>query len=80
MVEITVSDNGVGFDPQYVSQIFKPFKRLHGVSEYEGSGMGLAICQKVILRHGGKITAKSESGKGAQFVITLPLQPEATGV
>lgn len=70
--EITVVDNGIGFDEKYLHKIFKPFQRLHGRNEYEGSGIGLAICQKIILRHGGHLTAKSAPGKGAAFIITLP--------
>ena len=70
--EIRVEDNGIGFDEQYLSRIFKPFERLHGQSEYEGSGMGLAICRKIVLRHGGEISARSTKGNGATFLITLP--------
>ena len=72
LTEITVQDNGIGFEEKYLDRIFKPFQRLHGISEYEGSGMGLAICQKIMLRHGGRITAKSVPGEGSTFIITLP--------
>jgi len=72
VAEITIQDNGIGFDEKYLDRIFKPFQRLHGSGEYEGSGMGLAICQKIMLRHKGKITAKSVLGQGSTFIITLP--------
>jgi signal transduction histidine kinase len=71
--EICVQDDGIGFDERYVDKIFLPFQRLHGrSSEYEGVGMGLAICRKIVERHGGKITARSEPGKGSTFIVTLP--------
>jgi PAS domain S-box-containing protein len=71
--EITVEDNGIGFDETKVDRIFEPFQRLHARSSpYSGTGMGLAICRKIVERHGGTITAKSEVGKGSAFVITLP--------
>jgi light-regulated signal transduction histidine kinase (bacteriophytochrome) len=71
-VEIEVSDNGIGFDEKFLERIFRPFERLHRRTEYDGSGIGLAICQKVISRHGGRIFARSAPGKGSTFVITLP--------
>ncbi len=70
---ITVADNGIGFDLKYVEQIFAPFRRLHGRSTYEGTGMGLAICRKIATRHGGDITVESEPGQGARFAVVLPL-------
>jgi len=71
--EICVEDNGIGFEEKYLDRIFLPFQRLHGrSSEYEGVGMGLAICKKIVERHGGEITARSELGKGSRFVVTLP--------
>ncbi len=72
MVGIAVEDNGIGFDEKYLDRIFQPFQRLHGRSEYEGSGIGLAICRKIVERHGGTITAASQPGVGSTFIVTLP--------
>jgi signal transduction histidine kinase len=69
-----VEDNGIGFDEKYVERIFQPFQRLHGQSEYEGTGMGLAICHRIVERHGGRITARSKPGLGTTFLITLPIR------
>ncbi len=66
-----VKDNGIGIDPKYAQEIFKPFRRLQGRAEYEGSGIGLSICRKIIERHGGKIWVDSEQGKGAHFRFTI---------
>jgi signal transduction histidine kinase len=74
LVQIEVEDNGIGFDMKYLERIFKPFERLHGRSEYEGTGMGLAICKKIVERHQGTITAQSSAGAGACFIVTLPLK------
>jgi len=74
LCEITVNDNGIGFDPQFAEVIFRPFERLSGRSKYEGTGMGLAICSKIVERHGGTIRAESEPGKGATFFIRLPIK------
>jgi signal transduction histidine kinase len=71
-VLITIEDNGIGFEEKYADRIFAPFQRLHGRSEYEGTGMGLAICRKIVERHGGTITAHSEPGQGSTFLISLP--------
>ena len=71
-IEITVADNGIGFDEKYADRIFRPFQRLHSRDEFEGSGVGLTICTKIVERHGGRITAKSKPGEGAAFVITFP--------
>jgi PAS domain S-box-containing protein len=71
---IFVEDNGIGFDEKALGKIFTPFQRLHGGSEYEGVGMGLAICKKIVERHGAQITAKSELGKGSTFTIELPVK------
>ena len=76
-VSIQVIDNGIGFDEQYTDRIFQPFERLHGRSEFEGTGMGLAICRKIVERHHGTLTARSQPGSGSMFVVTLPRkQPE----
>jgi PAS domain S-box-containing protein len=69
---ITVQDNGIGFDEKYRDRIFQIFQRLHGRSEYEGTGIGLAICRKIVDRHSGAIEANSLPGTGAKFIITLP--------
>jgi signal transduction histidine kinase len=69
---IIVEDNGIGFDEKYRDRIFQIFQRLHGRNEYEGTGIGLAICRKIVERHGGVIAAHSSPGAGAKFVITLP--------
>lgn len=71
--QIFVEDNGIGFNEIYLDRIFKPFQRLHSRSEYEGTGMGLAICRKIAERHSGSITARSTLGQGATFIVTLPL-------
>lgn len=70
---INVHDNGVGFEQQYAEQIFTMFKRLHGNAEYEGTGIGLAICKKIVDEHKGYISAKSEVNKGSVFTISLPV-------
>lgn len=67
-----VIDNGVGFDEKYLDRIFAVFQRLNGREEFEGTGIGLAVCRKIVERHGGTITAKSTPGKGSTFIITLP--------
>jgi PAS domain S-box-containing protein len=71
--QVHVKDNGIGFEIQYLDRIFKPFQRLHSRQEYEGSGMGLAICRRIVERHSGEITAISTPGEGSTFIITLPI-------
>lgn len=70
--QITVADNGIGFSNEYKHRIFDIFQRLHGYNEYGGSGIGLAICKKIVEAHNGEIEAFGEEGKGATFVLTLP--------
>jgi light-regulated signal transduction histidine kinase (bacteriophytochrome) len=70
--EILVEDNGIGFDEKYLDRIFEVFQRLHGRGEYEGTGMGLAICRRIVEHHGGTITARSAPGRGAAFMVALP--------
>ena len=71
-VRIFVKDNGIGFDTKYLDRIFLPCQRLHGRAEYEGTGVGLAICRKIADPHGGSISAESTPGQGATFIVTLP--------
>ena len=70
--KIFIADNGIGFDEKYLDKIFQPFQRLHSYDKYIGSGMGLAICRKILERHDAEITAKSSPGEGAVFIITCP--------
>ncbi|MDX1692809.1 MAG: ATP-binding protein [Ketobacteraceae bacterium] len=72
--DILIKDNGIGVDPQYLERIFMPFKRLYPKSQYSGTGIGLAICKKIVERHKGKITATSTEGEGTTFIIRLPLE------
>lgn len=70
--QISITDNGIGFDEKYLDRIFNIFQRLHGRSEYRGTGIGLAICRKIVENHGGAITASSKPGEGATFCVILP--------
>ena len=74
MAQIVVQDNGIGFDEKYRERIFNLYERLHSRQEYAGTGMGLAICRKIVLRHNGRIQAKSRPGEGAVFIVTLPVE------
>jgi len=73
VTEIYVEDNGIGFDERYLDRIFNVFQRLEG-QKYEGSGIGLAVCRKIAIRHGGDITAQSRPGIGTRFIVTLALK------
>jgi light-regulated signal transduction histidine kinase (bacteriophytochrome) len=74
--KITIIDHGIGFDEKYLDRIFKPFQRLHHADEFEGTGMGLAICKKIVDQHGGMISANSKLQEGATFIIELPKKQE----
>jgi signal transduction histidine kinase len=74
---VVIRDNGIGFDEKYLTRIFNIFQRLHGRSEYPGSGVGLAVCRRIVDRHNGQITAKSMVGQGASFLVTLPVRQKA---
>ncbi|MBW8882590.1 MAG: GHKL domain-containing protein, partial [Asticcacaulis sp.] len=69
---IAVRDNGLGIDKAFVDQVFEPFRRLHTWDAIRGTGLGLAVCRKIIENHGGKIWAESEAGRGSTFLFTLP--------
>lgn len=75
----SVADNGIGFDPSYKEKVFQVFQRLHTRTDYEGSGIGLAVCKKIVERHGGKIDVQTAPGHGARFIIHLPKNPALYG-
>jgi len=77
---ITVGDNGIGFDTKHAERIFGVFQRLHARTEYEGSGIGLAICRRVVERHGGSIAARGAPGEGSTFTVLLPVQQAKEGI
>ena len=74
LVEIKIADNGIGFDQKYADKVFTVFQRLHGKQEYEGTGIGLAICRRIIEHHNGAISVSSEQGIGTTFNIQLPIK------
>lgn len=73
---IFIEDNGIGFDQKYSEQIFGMFKRLHLNTEFEGTGIGLALCKKIVEKHNGYISARSKINEGSTFIISLPLEKE----
>ena len=72
--QVIVEDNGIGFEEKFAERIFQPFERLHSQGKYEGTGIGLSICKKIVERHGGSIIAQGEPGRGAKFIVTLPVR------
>jgi light-regulated signal transduction histidine kinase (bacteriophytochrome) len=80
IAELTVHDNGLGFEPQYATRIFRAFERLHGTSAYPGTGIGLALCRKIVERHHGTITADGRLAGGATFTVRLPVDQPGDGV
>ena len=74
LLEIKIKDNGIGLDPVFAEKIFDAFERLHSKDQFEGNGLGLALCRKIAKRHNGSITAAGEKDNGAEFTVTLPLK------
>ncbi|RZI98120.1 MAG: hypothetical protein EOO54_29070 [Haliea sp.] len=78
-VVVYVQDNGVGFEMEFVSKLFRPFERLHPASQFKGSGIGLALVRQVIERHGGRVWAEATPGQGACFYFALPRSDDSVG-
>ena len=72
---LSFEDNGIGFEDRFLDRIFTIFQRLHGRHEYEGNGVGLAICRRIVERHGGTISATSTVGRGSEFIVSIPKEP-----
>lgn len=79
-IEITIKDNGIGLEADYLEKIFGAFERLHSKDQYEGNGLGLALCRKIAKRHNGTITAQGEKDNGAEFIVTLPLHQKEDNI
>jgi light-regulated signal transduction histidine kinase (bacteriophytochrome) len=79
IVRLIVQDNGIGFDERFIDKIFIPFQRLHSRSEYEGTGIGLAMCRRIVERHGGSISARSRPDEGSAFIVELPDKTSENG-
>ena len=77
LCRLTVADNAIGFDEKYLDRIFSPFQRLHHRNTYKGTGIGLAICRRIVERHSGSITATSTAGEGSTFTVVLPVKQES---
>ena len=77
---IVIRDNGIGFEQQYADQIFAIFERLHNVSQFEGTGIGLALCLRIVQFHNGGINAEGKPGFGSNFALTLPARQVGTNV